>query len=56
MLSLICCDEEYSERKMNLKRKDLHDLILKELGVLENSNFEWEKSSRFMMHEVILVV
>ena len=23
------------------KRKDLHDVILKELGVLENSNFEW---------------
>ena len=40
MLSLICCDEEYSEKDES-KRKDLHDLILKELGVLENSNFEW---------------
>lgn len=40
MLSLICCDAEYSEKDES-KRKDLHDLILKELGVLENSNFEW---------------
>ena len=40
MLSLICCDEEYSEKDES-KRKDLHDVILKELGVLENSNFEW---------------
>lgn len=40
MLSLICCDEEYSEKDES-KRKDLHDVILKELGVHENSNFEW---------------
>lgn len=40
MLSLICCDEEYSEKDES-KRKDLHDVILQELGVFENSNFEW---------------
>lgn len=40
MLSLICCEEEYSA-KDEPKRKDLHDVILKEFGVLENSNFEW---------------
>lgn len=40
MLSLICCDEEYSEKDES-KRKDLHDAILREFGVFENSNFEW---------------
>lgn len=40
MLSLICCDEEYSEKDES-KRKDLHDVILQELEVFENSNFEW---------------
>lgn len=40
MLSLICCDEEYSEKDES-KRKDLHDAILQEFGVFENSNFEW---------------
>lgn len=43
MLSLIWCDEEYSE-KGEPKRKDLHDAILQELGVFENSNFEWGES------------
>ena len=37
---MLSCDAEYSEKDES-KRKDLHDLILKELGVLENSNFEW---------------
>jgi len=54
MLSLICCDEEYSEKDES-KRKDLHDVILS-LECLKIVTLSGEKSSRFMMHEVILVV
>lgn len=40
MVSLICCDKEYSERDES-KRKVLHDNILKELGIIEHSKFDW---------------
>lgn len=40
MLSLICCEQDFSEND-EYKRKDLHDMILYELGVLSNSKFEW---------------
>lgn len=40
MLSLICCEQEYSEDE-ECKRKDLHDIVLHEFGLLGNSKFEW---------------
>lgn len=40
MVSLICCDQEYAETD-ECKRKDFHDKILHEFGLLENSKFEW---------------
>ncbi|MEE3494039.1 MAG: hypothetical protein VZR06_02680 [Butyrivibrio sp.] len=42
MLSLICCDEEYSFED-EPERKKLHDEILKNLGVRENNSFNWGK-------------
>ena len=42
MLSLICCDEEFSFED-EPKRKELHDKILKELGLQENNIFTWGK-------------
>lgn len=40
MLSLICCDEEYSEKDES-KRKELHDKVLQEFGISGNGKFEW---------------
>ncbi len=42
ILSLICCDEEYSERD-EPKRKELHDKVLQEFGVFGNGKFGWGK-------------
>lgn len=40
MVSLICCDEEYSESD-EPKRKALHDDILKKLGIIEHRKYDW---------------
>ena len=40
MVSLICCEQEYSEND-ECKRKDLHDIVLQEFGIVENGKFEW---------------
>lgn len=40
MLSLICCNIEYSEMDEK-KRKDLHDEILKQYGVMGEKEFVW---------------
>ena len=40
MLSLICCEQEYSEND-ECKRKDLHDIVLHEFGIVDNGKFEW---------------
>ncbi|MBD5452851.1 MAG: hypothetical protein HDR30_00795 [Lachnospiraceae bacterium] len=40
MVSLICCDKDYSESD-EYKRKALHDNILKELGIIEKRKFDW---------------
>lgn len=40
ILSLICCDAEYSE-KDEKKRKELHDKILKQYGVVGEKEFTW---------------
>ena len=40
MLSLICCDVEYPEMDEK-KRKELHDEILKQYGVVGEKEFVW---------------
>lgn len=40
MVSLICCDKEFSESDER-KRKALHDSILNELGIKERKNYSW---------------
>ena len=44
ILSLICCDKEFSEEDEN-KRKTLHDDILNELGIKEQMEYSWGKIS-----------
>ena len=44
MLSLICCDNEYNAMEEQ-KRKNLHDEILKELGIINEKSFLWGKIS-----------
>lgn len=44
MVSLICCDAEFSEENEN-KRKILHDNILNELGINQWMEFNWGKIS-----------
>lgn len=40
MLSLTCCDIDYSEAD-ELNRKELHDEVLKEFGVVGNGKYNW---------------
>jgi len=40
MLSLICCNMEYSEMDEK-KRKELHDEILKQYGIVGEKEFVW---------------
>lgn len=40
MLSLICCDNQYSEENEK-KRKELHDEILKQFNIIEKKQFSW---------------
>lgn len=44
MVSLICCDKEFSEKNED-KRKLLHDNILKELGINQQMEYSWGKIS-----------
>lgn len=44
MVSLICCDKEFSEKDED-KRKILHDGILNELGVNQQMEYSWGKIS-----------
>ena len=44
MVSLICCDKEFSE-KDEVKRKILHDDILNELGINHQKKYSWGKIS-----------
>ena len=44
MVSLICCDKEFSE-KDEYKRKILHDDILNELGINQQMEYNWGKIS-----------
>lgn len=44
MVSLICCDKEYSESD-EFKRKVLHDSILNKLGIMEQRRYDWGKIS-----------
>ena len=47
MVSLICCDKEFSEQDEK-KRKELHDTILSELGLNSHMKYNWgEISSDF---------
>ena len=41
-MSLICCEQEYSE-KNEKERKLLHDEILHKLGIDSNSRYVWGK-------------
>lgn len=40
MVSLICCDKEFSEKDED-KRKLLHDDILNELGINQQMEYSW---------------
>lgn len=40
LVSLMCCDKEYSEQTER-ERKVLHDNILKELGVKDRKRYDW---------------
>lgn len=40
LVSLMCCDKEYSE-KTERERKMLHDDILKELGIIDQKRYDW---------------
>lgn len=42
MLSLMCCDEEFTEINEK-KRKILHDNILREWGLKEQNEYSWGK-------------
>ena len=44
MVSLICCDKEFSEKNED-KRKLLHDDILNELGINQQMEYSWGKIS-----------
>lgn len=44
MVSLICCDKEFSEKDED-KRKILHDEILNELGINQKMEYSWGKIS-----------
>lgn len=44
MLSLICCDVEVNELE-ELKRKEIHDKILLEIGLPQMKEFVWGKIS-----------
>lgn len=44
MVSLICCDQEFSEKDED-KRKILHDDILNELGIDHQMEYSWGKIS-----------
>ncbi len=44
MVSLICCDKEFSENDEK-KRKILHDDILNELGIRPQESYRWGKIS-----------
>ena len=44
MVSLICCEKEFSEREED-KRKILHDDILNELGINQKMEYSWGKIS-----------
>ena len=44
MMSLICCDKEFSEKDED-KRKILHDDILNELGINKQMEYSWGKIS-----------
>ena len=47
MVSLICCDKEFSEQDEKI-RKELHDTILSELGLNSHMKYNWgEISSDF---------
>ena len=43
MVSLICCDKEFSEKNED-KRKLLHDNILKELGINQQMEYCWQRT------------
>lgn len=40
LVSLMCCDKEYSEENER-ERKILHDDILKELGIIDQKRYDW---------------
>ena len=42
--SLLCCDKEFSEKDED-KRKILHDAILSELGMNQQTEYSWGKIS-----------
>lgn len=44
MVSLICCDEEFSDKDEH-KRRILHDDILNELGINQQMEYSWGKIS-----------
>ena len=44
MVSLICCDKEFSEKDED-NRKILHDDILNELGINQKMEYSWGKIS-----------
>lgn len=44
MVSLICCDKEFSEKEEK-KRKILHDEILNKLGINQQIEYSWGKIS-----------
>lgn len=44
MVSLICCDKEFSEKDED-KRKMLHDDIIHELGINHQMEYSWGKIS-----------
>ncbi len=44
MVSLICCDKEFSEKDED-KRKILHDDILNELSINQQMEYSWGKIS-----------
>ena len=61
VLSLICSDTEYSEKDEPM-RKELHDSILKEMGLHNSSEFEWgqiksnyDASSNFSSIDIVYI-
>ena len=55
MVSLICCDEKFSESNER-DRKKIHDKILTEMGLLQGENINGERLYQNMTLEAILVV